>query len=61
LKLLSKPPRIKVLEAIGCIGDERIREILSYAKTIAENKKSYLDDDDLDRIARKFNLESISD
>jgi len=25
LKLLSKPPRIKVLEAIGCIGDERIR------------------------------------
>lgn len=27
LKLLSKPPRIKVLEAIGAIGDGRIRLI----------------------------------
>ncbi|OYT40905.1 MAG: hypothetical protein B6U89_00760 [Desulfurococcales archaeon ex4484_58] len=24
-KILRKPPRIKVLEAIGCIGDERIK------------------------------------
>jgi hypothetical protein len=27
LKLLSKPPRIKVLEAIGAIGDGRIRMV----------------------------------
>ncbi|MEM2739359.1 MAG: hypothetical protein QXQ29_00960 [Candidatus Bathyarchaeia archaeon] len=40
--------------------DEKAREILAYAKTIAENKKGYLDDDDLDKIARRFNLEGIS-
>ncbi len=40
--------------------DEKVREILAYAKTVAENKKSYLDEDDLDRIARRFNLEVIS-
>lgn len=27
LRLLSKPPRIKVLEAAGCIGDGRVRLI----------------------------------
>lgn len=41
-------------------NEERVREILAYAKSIAESKKGYLDEDDLDRIARRFNLENLA-
>jgi len=41
--------------------DERkVREILAYAKSIAESKKGYLDEDDLDNLARRFNLENLT-
>lgn len=36
-----------------------VEKILEYVKTRAEEKKSYLDEDDLEEIARRFNLDRL--